>query len=65
MEVPKTYVWFSPLGARIHAPAQKSAVTMRPMKGAQLRCELACCKLSGAGGGVCAYPFAILKLRYV
>lgn len=31
-----TYVWFSPLGARIHAAAQKIAVTTSPMKGAQL-----------------------------
>src|SRR5690348_9323196 len=37
MQREQTYVWFSPLGARIHAAAQKIAVTRSPMKGAQLR----------------------------
>jgi hypothetical protein len=32
----ETYVWFSPLGARIHAAAQKITTTTSPMKGAQL-----------------------------
>lgn len=56
-----TYVWFSPLGARNHAAAQKMAVTTRPMKGAQL-CLLALCHLGFWGR---THPFAIVPVLYV
>ena len=49
----KTYVWFSPLGARIHAAAQKMAVTTRPMKGAQLE-QVSCVEVRVSGQCVCA-----------
>lgn len=51
-----TYVWFSPLGARIHAAAQKIAVTRSPMKGAQLGLLVAVSSVLVAH----TYPFAIL-----
>jgi hypothetical protein len=56
----RTYVWFSPFGARNHDAAQKMATTTRPMKGAQLR-VLAISRAMKLFGDV--YPFAIAVLE--